>query len=284
MGNECPPPEFWLQLLVDTVTAGQRADLELHLEGCAACIELLGHLAGAGGQLANVAFRSPLALGPETIAMLNRVAAMLCPDGHVIKVEPPIPPRVDGLINWEWVGRGGMGVVLRAHEVGLDRPVAVKVLSPGGHLAPSARGRAVREALLLASLSHPNVVHVYRSGEVDVMPFLIMEWVDGGTLQERISRGFLNPREAAETVRDLALAVSEAHALGIIHRDLTPANVLLARSGLTASKYLHKLADFGLARRNNEGRLTATGDALGVRPDDAPGGQLPVFSSADFFR
>ena len=73
-----------------------------------------------------------------------------------------------------------MGIVFRAREVDLDRPVAVKVFLPGGRLARSARGRAVREALLLASLRHPNVVQVYRSGEADGIPFLVMEWVDGG--------------------------------------------------------------------------------------------------------
>ena len=163
-----------------------------------------------------------------------------------------------------------MGVVFCAREVELDRLVAVKVLSPDKRLAPLAHGRAVREALLLASLRHPNVVQVYRSGKVDDLPFLVMEWVDGGTLQDRINESPLTCREAAETVRDLAYAVAEAHALGIVHRDLKPANVLLSTPSQPGLKSVPKLADFGLARRGDGDGITETGIALGTPGYMAP--------------
>ena len=163
-----------------------------------------------------------------------------------------------------------MGVVFRAREVALDRPVAVKILSTSGRFSASTRARAIREALLMASLRHPNVVQVYRSGEVAGMPFLIMEWVEGATLQARIDSGPLPARQAAEIVRDLARAVAQAHAMGIIHRDLKPENVLLAPSGKPGQGAIPKLIDFGLARRDEGEVMTESGIVLGTPGYMAP--------------
>ncbi len=268
----CPVPESWLDLLEDRVDSSRRSALEGHLEGCESCLEAMARLAG-GWSFADrvIAENSPVA-GMGTMAMLAKMAALLpeIPDYQRESAERFVPPNVPGLVEWEPIGRGGMGVVFRAREVELDRPVAVKVLSTVGRLEPSARVRAMREALLMASLRHPNVVPVHRFGEFDGMPLLIMEWSEEGTLQDRVGSGPLSAREAAETVRDLAGAVAEAHALGIVHRDLKPSNVLLFPAAGPVSKFVPKLTDFGLARRGDAVNVTEAGVVLGTPEYMAP--------------
>ncbi|MFN2168681.1 MAG: serine/threonine-protein kinase, partial [Anaerolineae bacterium] len=159
------------------------------------------------------------------------------------------------------LGRGGMGVVYRSHDILLDRPVAVKVLLASG-LGTEGRTRLLREAQAAAGLNHPNVVSVYDAGEarlsdsagsVSPTPFVVMELVEGASLHDR------RPESLEETVaiaRQVCAALEHAHARGIIHRDLKPENVLLAAS--TA-----KLADFGLAR-SMASRLTVEGAVAGT--------------------
>jgi tetratricopeptide (TPR) repeat protein len=156
------------------------------------------------------------------------------------------------------IGRGGMGVVYRAHDTLLDRPVAIKVLSASG-LGTEGHGRLLREAQAAAGLNHPNIVTVHDVGEADGAPsgegvlFVVMELVEGASLHDR------RPESLEETVaiaRQVCAALEHAHARGIIHRDLKPENVLLAAS--TA-----KLVDFGLAR-SMASRLTAEGTVAGT--------------------
>ncbi len=163
-----------------------------------------------------------------------------------------------------------MGVVFAAREVDLDRPVAVKMLSAHGQHTPSGRARAIRESLLMASLRHPNVVQIHRVGEVDGSPYLIMEWIEGGTLKDRIEAQLLSPREAAETVLHLAEAVAAAHALNIIHRDLKPENVMTVPSAGKNASFIPKLTDFGIARRGDADALTEMGIVCGTPGYMAP--------------
>ena len=182
------------------------------------------------------------------------------------------PPEIPGLSEMVEVGHGGMGVVFKAHEVALGRPVAVKVLTMAGQLSPHARMRAIREAQALARLQHSNVVQIHRFGELDGgLPYLVMEWIGGGTLQQQLEQERPTPLMAASILKVLAAAVAEAHARGIIHRDLKPANVLLVPGRQAGSAFIPKLADFGLARPDNDDAgLTESGVTIGTPSYMAP--------------
>ncbi len=268
----CPDPRAWLRFLDDDLPAPDRTALEGHLGACAACPAVVAGLVDDPALARLMAGGRDARPGPATMAMLRKLAATT--EAAAARPDPPesepTAPEIPGLAGWSPIGGGTMGVVFRATDVALGRPVAVKVLSAWARLSPSGRARAAREATVMASLRHPNVVQVHRSGEVDGLPFLVMEWVEGGTLRDRIHERPMDFGEAAGVVRDLSAAVAEAHALGIVHRDLKPANVLLAPSKGPGPGYLAKLTDFGLARSDRAGELTETGIALGTPGYMAP--------------
>jgi sugar lactone lactonase YvrE len=164
------------------------------------------------------------------------------------------------------VGRGGMGVVFRARQVSLNRIVALKMILAGEFSGPEDRARFRAEAESAARLQHPNVVLIYEVGEHDGRPFLSLEFVDGGSLQEKLTGTPWLARDAAQLVEMLARAIHAAHQRGVVHRDLKPANVLLTGDGVP------KITDFGLARRLPEEQMpgpaqdcrTRTGAILGT--------------------
>jgi serine/threonine-protein kinase len=178
---------------------------------------------------------------------------------------PVALPQVPGYRVEAIVGHGGMGVVYRARHLGLDRPVALKMLLAGAQARPAELKRFVQEAQAVAALRHPNIVQVHDVGEVDGRPYFTMELVEGGDLDELIRKVPQPARRAASLVATLAEAVHAAHQSGIIHRDLKPANVLLAADGTP------KITDFGLARRlQGEGGLTLSGTPMGTPSYMAP--------------
>lgn len=199
----------------------------------------------------------------------------LCPRCVVVRLLSPAEAALDPAPSrWlgayellEEVGRGGMGRVWRARQTGLDRVVAVKTLRAGVAAGESARARFRREALALARVNHPGIVAVHEVGEEDGEPYLVMEFIRGETLAQRLARGPLVAREAAALVATLADAMAAAHAAGVIHRDLKPSNVLLdaARDGAP------RLTDFGVALLAGEdGALTATLEGIGTLAYLAP--------------
>jgi len=149
------------------------------------------------------------------------------------------------------LGSGGMGEVFRAWDPKLGREVAIKVLPEAFAGDPGALVRFELETRSLASLSHPNVVQVFDAGEQDGRPYLVMELVEGETLRERLSRGPMPWRKAAELAAAVADGLAAAHAKGIIHRDLKPENLMLAVHGHV------KILDFGLAKLRSEPSLSA---------------------------
>jgi predicted Ser/Thr protein kinase len=149
--------------------------------------------------------------------------------------------RFGGFELLEILGRGGMGVVYKARQTSLDRIVALKVLAPGVAGDPDFAGRFDREAKLLASVNHPNVVQVHDFGREGGVHFLVMEYVDGESLDDAFRRGGLEPARLTRVLRDVARGLSRIHGVGLVHRDLKPANILLARDGSA------KIGDFGLA-------------------------------------
>jgi serine/threonine protein kinase len=143
------------------------------------------------------------------------------------------------------LGRGGMGIVYLAREVQLDRLVAIKVLPPERVTNESTRLRFLREARTAAQLFHPNIVPIYRVGEVADIPYFVMAYVEGETLGERLRRqGPMRATAVSTILRDVGLALGYAHSRGVVHRDIKPDNILLERDGGRAL-----VSDFGIASR-----------------------------------
>jgi serine/threonine-protein kinase len=162
------------------------------------------------------------------------------------------------------LGRGGMGVVYKARQIGLNRPCALKMILAGGHAGEDDLARFRTEAEAIARLSHPNIVAVYEVGEHGGTPFFSLEFCSGGSLDRKMAGTPIDPREAARLVRTLALAMQAAHDANVIHRDLKPANVLLSGDGAL------KITDFGLAKKLDQTSQTQTGVAMGTPSYMAP--------------
>ena len=159
-----------------------------------------------------------------------------------------------------------MGVVYKARQLRLNRVVALKMILAGDHAGPEAAVRFLAEAEAVARLHHPHIVQVFAFGDHDGRPYFAMEYVDGGSLADRLAgTPVAGPGRAAELIETLARAIHEAHRQGIVHRDLKPANILLAADGTP------KIADFGLAKRLDvETGLTRTGSIVGTPSYMAP--------------
>jgi serine/threonine-protein kinase len=166
-------------------------------------------------------------------------------------------------------GRGGMGVVYRATQLGLDRAVALKLVAPERAADASFRARFEREARVAAAIEHPNVIPVYGAGEEDGRLYLLMRWVPGTDLQALIRRsGRLDYAHAATIVAQVAAGLDAAHAVGLVHRDVKPANVLLGGEDGSGHVYL---SDFGLTLDPiADTRVTDSGEWFGTVDFMAP--------------
>jgi WD40 repeat protein/serine/threonine protein kinase len=218
------------------------------------------------------------------------------------------PPLVPGYEIIEEVGRGGMGVVYKARQLSLNRAVALKMILSGPHAGQTERERFRREAEAVATLQNPHIVQIFEIGEANGHLYLALEFVEGGSLAQRLGGTPWSPREAAELVELLARAVKYAHDNGIIHRDLKPGNILLGtdrthheerKDGESVPRAAHtrlaqfslpKITDFGLAKRlgdtaNPDG--TKTGAVMGtpsyIAPEQASGKSREVGPTADVY-
>ncbi|MGH2762817.1 MAG: serine/threonine-protein kinase, partial [Thermoleophilaceae bacterium] len=180
--------------------------------------------------------------------------------------------RIEGI-----AGRGGMGVVYRATQLALERPVALKLVAP--ELAEDAefRERFKRESRLAASIDHPNVITIHEAGEAQGLLYISMRYVEGTDLGALIAQeGPLDPDRAARVVAQVAAALDAAHSRGLVHRDIKPANVLMERRGGDEHAYL---TDFGLTKRSDaRSELTRTGQWVGTldyaSPEQIAGGSV----------
>jgi serine/threonine protein kinase len=282
--TNCPEPGELKQLLDGTLLGSREEDVNAHLESCSHCQQTLEGLAAGkeswSGTVKNLREEKP-PLAPGLRRVLEESLRAREDEGTEPETKPtddfPLdfldpaenPAHLGRLGHYEVVeiiGRGGMGIVLKAFDTVLHRIVAVKVLAPQLATTAAARKRFEREARAAAAISHEQVVAIYEVGEVKGLPYLVMEYVAGVSLQERLDR--TGPQELKEILRigmQTARGLAAAHVQGLIHRDIKPANILL-HNGVERVK----ITDFGLARAIDDASLTQSGCIAGTPQYMAP--------------
>ena len=292
----CPSVQRLEELLDQQLNGAEDEALSLHVSTCANCQRALEQL--TEDPIVSVCRPNHIAAPAAAIstdpepqaAFLSRLKQSLpALNGRPFAEVPPEPPTVAGYEILGLLGRGGMGVVYKARQQGLDRFVALKMILAGPHAGPHDLARFRREAEAVARLHHPNIVQVYDIGEANGNPYITLEYIDGGSLAQQ-TRGDPQPLPGAvRLVETLARAVHFAHEQGIIHRDLKPPNILLKKSeirnpksesdsragvsdfGFRISDFTPKVTDFGLAKRLDEpSSRTQSGEVLGTPSYMAP--------------
>ena len=261
--KSCDPHRLRL-LAEDRLPAAEIVGLEEHLQHCARCREELDRVAG-GAWLEAV--RHYLGGDPteayesSSPADIHEPLSFLAPSDWADSLGRLGTYEVKGVI-----GRGGMGVVLKAFDPALSRNVAIKVLSASLATCGAARRRFLREAKAAAAVAHEHVVSVFAVVETAGLPFLVMEYVPGRSLQDRLDQqGPLALPEILRIGTQTAAGLAAAHAQGLVHRDVKPANILL-ENGIERVK----LTDFGLARAAADASMTQSGLIAGTPHYMAP--------------
>lgn len=258
-------PSLLVDYLEDRLSPQKETVVEEHLSDCDECRHRIAASAGSGDDWTNITG----ALRADEFDSLTTEGSPQ-PLWPLKLLGPTDDPRMLGRIGpFEvsgCVGVGGMGVVFKARDPALDRYVAVKVLAP--HLAASdtARARFAREAKAAAAVVHDNVIALHQVSEYQGLPYLVMPYLPGPSLEHRLQRkGKLAPVEALRIARQVAAGLAAAHEQGLIHRDIKPANIML--SGDTERAVI---TDFGLARAADDATLTQSGTLAGTPQYMAP--------------
>jgi WD40 repeat protein len=280
----CPDSADLKELLDGRLAEKLQAEINNHLEICPHCQQRLEGLVAGKESWSGTAEQ----LGQneqELDAGLERIMDQMKHEGRVRQTEAEIPAADELNLDFlnppenaehlgrlghyevtEVIGRGGMGVVLKAFDSVLHRVAAIKVLAPQLATSSAARKRFEREARAAAAISHEHIVAICAVEETKGLPYLVMEYVAGVSLQERLDRsGALELKEILRIGMQTARGLAAAHAQGLVHRDIKPANILL-HNGVERVK----ITDFGLARAADDASLTQSGYVAGTPQYMAP--------------
>jgi tetratricopeptide (TPR) repeat protein len=263
-------PDPSIQQLVDQILESNRAPEEV----CIDYPQLLPVVRRRLNVLSAVEARVNLLFPPAGSARSD-------PDGAARQSAFDLP-RIPGYELQAVLGRGGIGVVYKAWDLRLNRPVALKMLLSGEYAQLHQLERFHREVEAIAGIRHPNIVQVFDIGNHNDVPYFTMEYVEDGNLAQRLTGAPLHARQAASLAATLADAIGAVHGKGIIHRDIKPANVLMTADGIP------KLTDFGLAlQMNAQSGLTEVGMPVGtpsyMSPEQAGGNSAPLHPSTDIY-
>lgn len=287
----CPDSDRWTALLGEDMPAEEQLELQSHLNDCPECQRTLETCVADRtdwDRLPHWLTAPPEDPSLQAVVAQLKVSPEATPgatDMPLDFLDPADRPALLGRLGQyeviEEIGRGGMGVVLKALDPKLHRVVAIKVLAPQLAVSGSARKRFTREARAAAAVAHDHVVTIHAVDEFKSLPYLVMQFVPGSSLQQKISAD--GPLPTADILRigaQAAAGLAAAHAQGLIHRDVKPANILL-ENGVERVR----LSDFGLARAIDDASVTQSGVITGtpqyMSPEQACG--QPLDHRADLF-
>ncbi len=271
-GSTCPDHDRLEQMLAEALPAVEQAEAAAHVEICPDCQQRLEQLISGRAFRIHTAAQLPRWEQPAEPALsrvMQEVKATPVPGpGETVTSDEEIsldflePSQKPGSLGrmahyevLEVLGHGGMGIVVKALDESLQRPVAIKFMAPRLATSASARRRFTREAQAAAAIRHEHVIDIYAVGEHAGLPYLVMELISGCSLQERLDRhGPLDLPQILRIGMQMALGLAAAHAQGVIHRDIKPDNILL-ENGVERVK----ITDFGLARAADDASLTQSG-------------------------
>ena len=281
----CPAPRMLQALAEGTLSDSKESVVSKHIDNCPACQDALGSASRSASALDNVedVARDLADSSVDDSNAIENAATIVDPRNYGGETERSkseqnwsqwLDPtensqhlgRLDHYEIIEVIGKGGMGVVFRAHDPSLKRTVAIKVLSPESAYSDEARQRFVREARSAAAINHPNVVTIYAVEESAGRLYLVMECVEGRSLAQILrEQGPLPVKEIVRIGYQISVGLAAAHAKQLIHRDIKPANILIEDK----SKRV-KITDFGLARTADDVSVTQSGVVPGTPAFLAP--------------
>lgn len=295
MSIPCPATENWERMLADELSVHEEGQLEAHLQHCYDCRQHLDQLTepdtqervGAILQVMSQQIRLPAEVKQK---MLTAVTSDKLEES--VEVPSETLPHIPGYQVLTKLGHGGSSIVYSARDSKLHRTVAIKLLREKA--TPVQRQRFHKEAQSLASLQHENVAKIYDVGESGEQPYLILEYISGGSLSQYLQGNAQTAPPSARLVQQLATAIHMAHETGFIHRDLKPGNILLephfgSHETTGLDRFIPKVIDFGIARELHPvEHLTNTRDFIGTPSYMAPeqitqSGQWPIDHRIDVY-
>jgi serine/threonine protein kinase len=289
LGIPCPDPAEYQKLASGELVSPQKDSVLEHLEHCDACITRVQGVSEKDALVELIRQAGKLGQEDEAVGALIERFLKLRPAGDLARqtaevrnggcatydfLAPPQAPDEMGRVGpyrvLEVLGEGGMGVVFRAEDPQLRRPVAVKVMLPKMAAVHAGHKRFLREARAMAAIKHDHIVSIYQVGEDRGIPYLAMEYLEGETLEDRLRRETkLSVSEVLRLGRQIASGLAAAHERGLIHRDIKPSNLWLEDQG-QAGSVTHprlKILDFGLASVLEEGSALTRQDMLVGTPE-----------------
>jgi serine/threonine protein kinase/Tfp pilus assembly protein PilF len=290
---DCSGDEMLKRMLEEELDQEESQSIIAHVQTCMACQERLKQLTSESPRSLDWRFFGDYSSAPWLTSIHNKhdsqaAAESLTPSSAdsprirfgECRLEAGYP-EVAGYDLLAELGRGGMGVVYKAHQHRLRRLVALKMIRAGSLAKPEDLARFRIEAEAVANLRHANIIQIFDIGEIAGLPFVTLELLEGGSL-DGILAGTPQPEgSSAELVATLARAIHVAHQAGIVHRDLKPSNILFSSDGTP------KITDFGLAKRLEEAGHTETGQVMGspsyIPPEQAEGRAKEVSAATDVY-